>query len=731
MRPVFVLLMLGLLCAATQAATVGYLAYGGDENAAVDAENPWVVAMRDAGLDVVLCKTTELANVATMSQLSGLYVPNVIALTEGGLAALQRYVGAGGWLLLDGYYAATAVDQSGEDRYVKGKFAWRIVYLEDGACRSGILPATGAGAMGQPGIEIEKVRVTSGPALTEGAETGTVLEMPKQPNGKPYPCAGLYYFRETGSRPLVTGVPPAKDDTQTPEPVVLATYNEYGAGKAVWATAPLAQMAADGVEFAAAIVGNIVQALLENPPPDADALGQVIPTVEQAMQDLKAYDAAYRGGKGDSASADSSELGWGEAARLLMYIRAYRVSGDAYWLDKIIDHVDRMVKNLSDPDEDGYLGWRTIEYSDALGWPSADDGNKGAGRIEPELVRARKNTDVTGHTYYIQFTEKSKFDVVDLNGARILAKDVAYTSGAEIAQIPGIKVTISGNVAAGDKFKVRTEPVLPLEWTVHDGMITYPIALFVETVRSDDALAATYGEKADEYAELLCEHFLKKWEYCWVEVGDDMGFIKWEPLVANPYLRRIAPGDIPRTVKPQPHNQYLALGRTYLVMSGLVDEPLATEYRDRAERMARFFLSKARETGNAYTFSYGDEVEGLSEGADDFGHGGLSMSFCIEAANRGVVFSDEQMQRFSHTLLDQIWDGSVDAPTFADRVSGEGERTPANASSYWVGLSRHNDEVWRLFWHIFRQRPDANAFLNLWYARPEVAPEPPAGRGRG
>ena len=223
------------------------------------------------------------------------------------------------------------------------------------------------------------------------------------------------------------------------------------------------------------------------------------------------------------------------------------------------------------------------------------------------------------------------------------------------------------------------------------------------------------------------DNFLKKWEYVWVEPADGMGFLKWEPIVANPYLRSIPPAEIPKTVKPIPHNQYLAPGRTYLVMADVADKPQADHYRDVAEKMARFFKSKLRPTGEAYTFAYGDPVEGVSDGADDIGHGGLSLSFVIEAANRGVVFDDEDMQRFSHTLLDQIWNGSLDDPKFARRVNGEGEGG-SGVSGHWVELSRHNDEVWKLCWAIFRQKPGTHGFLNLWHTRPEIAENPPATR---
>jgi len=386
-----------------------------------------------------------------------------------------------------------------------------------------------------------------------------------------------------------------------------------------------------------------------------------------------------------------------------MYVKCYRVSADTYWLDKIVDHFDRMIANLSDPDGNGYLGWNTTTYTDALGWPTAGKDNKGDATIEPELVRARNNKQVTGHTYIIEFNAQDKFSVTDTTADALVAGDAAYKSGQQIAVIPGIKVAIAGKPALGDTFEVRTEAVIAREGVCHDGVITYPIALFIEAVKKSEALYERYGEKTDQYADLLQNHFLKKWEHVWVE-----------------------PAEIPNTVRPIPHNQYLALGRTYLVMAAVADEPEAAHYRDVAEKMGRYFKSKLRLTGQAYTFAYWDPVEELSESADDVSHGGLSLSFCIEAANRDIVFSKQDMDRFAHTLLDQVWNGSLEDPQFSRRVNGEGAQS--SAGILWPELCRYNDDLWKLLWAIFREKPGAGGFLSLWHARPEVAQDPPAVR---
>lgn len=717
-----VIAALCLCVAAGHAAVVGYLTYAGVEDHAVADDDPWVQAMRETGLQVEPVLSTDLTDSDRMADLSALYIHEIIALTEAELVAIQRYIRAGGWLLMQGANSATAVDLSGKHRFVKGEYAWKIIYLLDGACRTGLLPVTGAGSH-RKGLTIEQVRLAAGLPITKGTRTGSVLDMPVRPDKTPYRCAALHYFSATGARPAVSGLPAAEGD-EPAQPAALVVVNSYGRGHSVWATCPLAQMAADGVGFARTMVTHTVNSIAENAPPEAEDLRRLIPTLGDALADIRAYDAAFRGGRGYSDSPDSGQLGWGEASRLLTYVRAWKVSGDEYWLDRIVDHFDRMIDNLSDPDEDGYHGWQTITYSDALAWPEAGDDNVGNGRIGPRLVRARANTDVTGHVYTIEFVSDNSFQVIDANTLAFVDTELPYKAGEPIDAIPGIEVTITGQPVKGDTFQVRTQRVKPLEWVVHDGTITYPIALFVEQVRNNPDLADRYGEKADEYADLLVNNFLRKWDHTWVEIPPDMGAYAFEPRLCNPYLRSFPPEQFPDVTRILPHNQYLALARTFVVMADVVERPGAEDLRERGAKMCRFFKSKLRQTGDAYTFAYSDDIEGVSEGADDFSHGGLSLSGAIEAYERGVVFDEADMRCFSHTLLDQIWNGSIEEPMFSKRVDGEGQMRP-KVASYWTRLSAHNDTVWRLMWTILRNQPDSHAFLTLWHARPEMAENPP------
>ena len=55
----------------------------------------------------------------------------------------------------------------------------------------------------------------------------------------------------------------------------------------------------------------------------------------------------------------SATLAWGESYYLNAYVKMYRVTRYMRWLDKVVDHFDRIVTNMSDHDGDGIPGWHT------------------------------------------------------------------------------------------------------------------------------------------------------------------------------------------------------------------------------------------------------------------------------------------------------------------------------------------------------------------------------------
>ncbi|MGQ9731141.1 MAG: hypothetical protein ACUVX8_07680 [Candidatus Zipacnadales bacterium] len=398
----------------------------------------------------------------------------------------------------------------------------------------------------------------------------------------------------------------------------------------------------------------------------------------------RAWDATTAGGLGHSNATTSGGLAWGESTFLRNYILCYQVTGDTYWLDKVIDHFDRMVENLADPDGDGYLAWSDVDYSVGLVEVSPQ-GEIGDLIIEPRSQRPyvkRGGEFVTGHEYRIEFIAADVLRVVDITVAEELAT-LPYADPTTIEAIPGAKLTIKGPGKLGAAFRVTTRAPEPCEYQVHDGMVTYPIAQFIEVAYTEASLPPKYHAKAQQYAALIDKHFFEKWERTWVDLPNGAGVYKFS---SNPTQR------FPSTSLP--HNQYLALARTWLVLQAIPALQHRDQYRKRATEMALYFKQNLREQNGAYVWNYWDPLpheEGIIPYVEDASHATIDISFVIEAAARGIVFTSQDIQRFAATYSELMWNGSLENPRFGPRVNtNNGDARPWWE---WIQLGRASEKV--------------------------------------
>jgi len=393
------------------------------------------------------------------------------------------------------------------------------------------------------------------------------------------------------------------------------------------------------------------------------------------LASYRAWDAANRDGIGLSDRTTSGGLGWGESSFLRNYMLCYQVTHDTYWLDKVIDHFDRMVGNLA-PDADGFLAWSDTDYS--VGLVNAEPvGDVGGLTTDPAHQRPyvkRGGELVTGHEYRIEFIADDRLRVLDVTDGKELAA-LAYADPTVIEAVPGAKLTLKGPGKAGAAFRVTTHAPEPCEYQVHDGVITCPVAQFIEVALTDRKLPVKYRAKADEYAKLLRKHFFEKWESTWLDLPDGGGLYKF---TKNPTQR--FPG------YSLPHNQYLALARTWLVLQAVPGLEHRDEYRDRAEKMARYFKQNLKLNGEAYVWNYWDPLpteEGITRHIEDHGHGSIDIGFVVEAAQRGIVFTEEDLRRFAATYSQVMWNGSLEDPRIGDRV----DRNQGDVRTWWEWIT--------------------------------------------
>jgi hypothetical protein len=197
-------------------------------------------------------------------------------------------------------------------------------------------------------------------------------------------------------------------------------------------------------------------------------------------------------------------------------------------------------------------------------------------------------------------------------------------------------------------------------------------------------------KKAEAYAALLAKQFFEKWEKTWLALPDGSGLYKFTGNATQRF---------PDTSLP--HNQYLALARTWLVLQAVPGLDLAEAYRDRSARMTEHFKKHLRLDGTAYVWNYWDPLphENVSRHVEDSSHGAIDVGFAVEARKRGVVFTEEDLRRFASTYVDVMWNGDKTHPRFGATVNtNKGDKLPAHD---WILLAESDPRVWDLAWAAF------------------------------
>jgi hypothetical protein len=232
---------------------------------------------------------------------------------------------------------------------------------------------------------------------------------------------------------------------------------------------------------------------------------------------------------------------------------------------------------------------------------------------------------------------------------------------------------------------VRVQAAEPIEFAVHEGMVAYPVAVFIESVSRDPALREKFGASADKFLAFMNKNFLQKHEQHWLDLGNGAGAWRFMDLITERYPNRILP-----------HNQYLALARAFLVLKDVPGaDPLMGQ---RAEEMARFFHDSLIKQDQAYVWHYWDWVDGGqpgSSGLEDTSHGTIDVGFAVEAAMRHVVFTDEDMTRFTHTVLDLMWNQSETDPKLGPNCGTRGDKDSIMLHD-WINLCRWDHRIFDL-----------------------------------
>lgn len=205
-------------------------------------------------------------------------------------------------------------------------------------------------------------------------------------------------------------------------------------------------------------------------------------------------------------------------------------------------------------------------------------------------------------------------------------------------------------------------------WIVHTGMITLGPAEFVRMVKADRWLQREFGAKGQEYRRRI-EECIRDADQYWRN-----GPARDEGYYYSPHLQNVLP-----------LNQQNAMGSVLIEMWRATGNLI---YRDKAERLARFFRNRLR-TGDPrlYDWAYWPKLDADDRGSEDISHASLNVDFAVRCIAEGFVFNRRDAERFANTWLIKV---SRPDGTWAGEVSGreDGAEYMPGAGGIWLGLCR-------------------------------------------
>ncbi|WP_135557601.1 hypothetical protein [Paenibacillus cymbidii] len=106
---------------------------------------------------------------------------------------------------------------------------------------------------------------------------------------------------------------------------------------------------------------------------------------DTSLDELLVQDQAVNNGLGYSESPIGGDLAWGDSYFMEAYQNAYDATGDTKWLDKIVEHADRIIAGAQDINGDGYEGWSDGGTAHWL-LKNTDFAAAGGASSSPELI---------------------------------------------------------------------------------------------------------------------------------------------------------------------------------------------------------------------------------------------------------------------------------------------------------------------------------------------------------
>lgn len=354
---------------------------------------------------------------------------------------------------------------------------------------------------------------------------------------------------------------------------------------------------------------------------------------------------------------EAGALGWGQSYVMAAFVRMYEAYQDTHYLDRLVANADQVlagrdsVRGVTDYRGLSLPAWRNSSYT-AGGVTLLDANGKPSLEVRSALTNVNDAvaTVTAGEdTFTLEVRNPVKNRVSTFPD--LTMETVAARILSSYPQPNMVTVRVLGDappVPGATKLAAA-----PVHFSVHTGMITYPLASFVRIVYNEPRLWRRYKRKADEYLA-ACRAAADVHEREWV----DSGHFIWPKGMPVPY-----------DGTEQPHNQSLGLGQTYAELAKATGDRV---YRERVRKLAATFAAdltvdaddayvwpywptfgklyngytKADDVSE-YTPSYGTPGKGAQQ-KEDLSHGGIDVEFAA------LAFPRTELGRFARTYTKNL-----------------------------------------------------------------------------
>ncbi len=242
-----------------------------------------------------------------------------------------------------------------------------------------------------------------------------------------------------------------------------------------------------------------------------------------------------------------------------------------------------------------------------------------------------------------------------------------------------MEVAISGGSSGQKLFVYSAKAGQRWDQQVHEGHIAATALRFVNAVYADPNLTAAYKSTADSYRDFIADNFYTKWNAHWHQLTGTDGSNNGTGVYSFPtgFSTEFFPS------RSLPHNQYMTYARMLYLLYDATDgvpaySAVRSNYLSRANDMARAYQGKIRAnrmnatlSTDAYEWNYWDNMGNWDDGhyypaaSDDISHGSNALNGALEAFNHSQVFTLNDMQKFTRTFTDVMFNQDYNNPILA------------------------------------------------------------------